>query len=103
MRINYTLEEFKPFFPEVANLIGSKIPAFITEKEARKHAASIGWGTADIIRLDKRFERVYFVGQRCTYAGGHATGKDEEVIRIPLETFDETKARNVLTIRKAKK
>ena len=81
MRVNLTQTEIKEYFPDVTDCLGTVIPAFVTEKECRKYSSEIGWGHCDIIRIDKRFERVYVAGKK-------HINKKPDICRHIIETID---------------
>lgn len=99
MRVNMTQADIKDYFPDVIDCLGSVIPAFVTERDCREFSSKIGWGACDIIRIDKRFERVYVAGKKYIHQKPDACGHIIEQIDFPLGEFDDEN-RKVVSIKK---
>jgi hypothetical protein len=101
----YNQEEISKYFPLIFDFIYSEefrpdgcIKAFITQKEAKAYAKSIGWSNCDIFRIEKRFEIFYIVGKQDIRKISDCLGSIDE-IDFPTTIIKENK-RQVLTIRK---
>ena len=99
MRINLTLSAIKQYFPDITNSLGHEIPAFPTVEKCRAFALKIGWGNQDIIRVSKRFERVYIVGKKPIHTSLDACGNIVESIHIPTGNYVDGEMQ-VIEIRK---
>ncbi len=88
MRVNLTQAEIEAYFPNVSDCLGSVIPAFVTERECREFSSEIGWGACDLIRIDKRFERVYVAGKKYLQKKQDPCGNIIETIDFPLGEYD---------------
>lgn len=100
MRINKTQAEIKEYFPDITDAIGDVIPGFMTERECREYASSIGWGSCDIIRIEKRFERVYIVGKNDIRKITDTAGITNDAIVFPLGEYDDKGNMRVIKIKK---
>lgn len=88
MRVNLTQADIKEYFPDVTDCLGSVIPAFTTERECREYSSKIRWGACDIIRIDKRFERVYVAGKKYINKEQDLCGNTTESIDFPLGEYE---------------
>ena len=88
MRVNLTQAEIEAYFPNITNCLGTVIPAFVTERECREFSSEIGWGSCDIIRIDKRFERVYVDGKKYISKKPDICGYIIETIDFLLGNYD---------------
>ena len=95
MRVNMTQADIKEYFPDVVDCLGSVIPAFVTERDCREFSSKIGWGACDIIRIDKRFERVYVAGKKYIHQKPDACGNRIETIDFPLGEYEAGKMKLV--------
>jgi hypothetical protein len=89
MRINLRQTDIKQYFPDITDALGREIPAFMTERECRAFAVEIGWGACDIIRIDKRFERVYVAGRKHLHNGQDACGNILEQMYFPTGQYQD--------------
>ncbi len=88
MRVNLTQAEIQAYFPNVTDCLGTVIKAFVTERECREFSSEIGWGACDIIRIDKRFERVYVAGKKYINNQQDLCGNTIETIDFPLGEYE---------------
>lgn len=72
--IQLTPKALFDFFPNPLDFIYSEdcnpsgcIKAFISQREAKAYAKSIGLSKFNIVKIKKRFETFYVVGERYTY------------------------------------
>lgn len=91
------------WFPNIDNAIADGvIPAFGTQEMAIEAASKYGWGRK-ILRVDRRFERIYIVGV-LDFQPRDIAGVTVDTLRVPLlrwETgYDGIKYNPVVEFRK---
>jgi len=77
----------KEWFPNLDNCISDgTIQSFRTQKIAIEEAKKFGWGK-NIIRIDRRFERIYIIGT-IDHCSEVKAGIDHQVLRVPMLKYD---------------
>ena len=77
----------KEWFPDLDSAIEYReIPSFLTSKMARETAMKYGWGNK-IIKLERRFERIYIVGV-IDFQPEIENDIQFEVMRVPMLKYE---------------
>jgi hypothetical protein len=75
------------WFPKLDTAIGERaIHAFPNKKAAIEAATKFGWGS-NVVRVGRRFERIWIVG-RVDFQPEEVAGVTKDVLRVPMLRYE---------------